>query len=196
MAQTKIIVDSNSYFRLAQNIHPLLATPFGKESYTLYIHSDLTEEFKYSPRLKNKFDWVIGEKYAKNRSHSIGLSKEQKKQIEDAYSFMRQFVQEEFLAKKGKGPSPIDTRIVATAFILGIEVVTDDADMIELINEYGVGHLTSLGLMKRMIDCGHINDAKVDQVVEQWMYENDTPHKDWKMEFKSLFRRKPPNPSF
>ena len=37
MAQKRIVVDSNSYFRLAQNIHPLLCQPFGQEDLTLYI---------------------------------------------------------------------------------------------------------------------------------------------------------------
>ena len=55
MAQKKIIVDSNSYFRLAQNIHPLLCQPFGNDQLTLYIHADLNNEFRRSPRLKNKF---------------------------------------------------------------------------------------------------------------------------------------------
>jgi hypothetical protein len=38
MAQTKILIDTNSYFRLAQNLHPLLKTPFGKAEYTIYAH--------------------------------------------------------------------------------------------------------------------------------------------------------------
>ncbi len=45
MAQTKILLDSNSYFRLAQNLHPLLCQPFGSADFTLYIHADLNAEF-------------------------------------------------------------------------------------------------------------------------------------------------------
>ena len=70
MAQTKIIVDSNSYFRLAQNIHPLLCKPFGKSQFTLYIHSDLGTEFKRSPRLKNKFQWFTEPRFVENRSRT------------------------------------------------------------------------------------------------------------------------------
>ncbi len=187
MAQERLIVDSNSYFRLAQNIHPLLCQPFGKEDLTLYIHADLNEEFRRSPRLKNKFHWVAEKQYADNRSRSISLSQEQKAEIEATFDYLWEHVKEAFLSPYGKGPSPIDTRIVATALVLGIQVVTDDRDMIELAKEFDVGHISSLGLMKVMMEAGRIDDEKVTQVVEQWMYDNDTPHRDWKKEYKKLF---------
>lgn len=192
MAQKKIIVDSNSYFRLAQNIHPLLCQPFGNDQLTLYIHADLNNEFRRSPRLKNKFHWVAETTYVDNRSRSISIPQEQKAEVDDTYDYMWEHVQDAFLRPRGKGPSPIDTRIVATAHVLGITVLTDDRDMIELAQEFGVKTISSLGVMKLMLEAGHINDEKVDQVVEQWMYENDTPHRDWKKEFKKLFGREAP----
>lgn len=192
MAQKKIIVDSNSYFRLAQNIHPLLCQPFGNDQITLYIHADLNNEFRRSPRLKNKFHWVAETTYVDNRSRSISIPQEQKAEVDDTYDYMWEHVQDAFLRPRGKGPSPIDTRIVATAHVLGIAVLTDDRDMIELANEFGVKTISSLGVMKQMLEAGHIDTGKVDQVVEQWMYENDTPHRDWKKEFKKLFGREAP----
>lgn len=192
MAQAKILVDSNSYFRLAQNIHPLLCRQFGKDELTLYIHSDLNAEFKFSSRLKNKFHWVSERGYAENRRRSINLSKAQKKEIEHTYEYLWEHVQEEFLEPRGKGPSPIDTRIVATALVLGIRVVTDDRDMMELAETFEVQHVTSLEMMKLMRDEGHIDDDKIDQVVEQWIYENDTPHQNWRKDFEKIFGRKAP----
>lgn len=192
MAQTKILVDSNSYFRLAQNIHPLLCQPFGSEEYTLYIHADLNAEFRCSSRLRNKFHWVEAQDYIENRRRSINLSKAQKKEIEETYAFLWEHVQDEFLATRGKGPSPIDTRIVATALVMGIPMVTDDRDMIELADTYEVTHMSSLELMKLMLDQSHIDDDKVDQVVEQWIYDNDTPNRAWESDFERIFGRKPP----
>jgi predicted nuclease of predicted toxin-antitoxin system len=187
MAQERLIVDSNSYFRLAQNIHPLLCHPFGKNDLTLYIHADLNEEFRRSTRLKNKFHWVAEAKYAENRSRSISLTAAQKAEIDTTYDYLWDHVKEAFLRPYGKGPSSIDTRIVATALVLGIQVVTDDRDMIELAKEFDVKHVSSLGLMKVMLDEGRIDYEQVTMVVEQWMYDNDTPHRDWKKEFKKLF---------
>ena len=192
MAQKRIIVDSNSYFRLAQNIHPLLCQPFGKNDLTLYLHADLNEEFRRSPRLKNKFHWVPESRFVENRSRSLSVTQEQKEEIEVTYDYLWEHVQDAFLRPHGKGPSPIDTRIVATGQVLGIAVLTDDRDMIELAKEFGVKTISSLGVMKLMLDAGHIDTEKVDQVVEQWMYDNDTPHRDWKKEFKQLFGREAP----
>jgi predicted nucleic acid-binding protein len=192
MAQKRIIVDSNSYFRLAQNLHPLLCQPFGKEDFTLYIHAELNEEFRRSPRLKNKFHWVVETRYVENRSRSISVTQEQKEEIEVTYGYLWEHVKEAFLRPHGKGPSPIDTRIVATALVLGIPVLTDDRDMIELATEFEVSHLSSLGVMKLMLEAGHIDEEKLTMVVEQWMYDNDIPHRDWKKEFKKLFGREAP----
>jgi hypothetical protein len=193
MAQTKIIVDSNSYFRLAQNIHPLLCQPFGNEDYTLYMHADLAGEIRGSSRIRNRFDWVEQQIYADNRHRSLSLSKQQKKEIDETYDYMWEYVKEEFLAKRGTGPSPVDVRIVATALVLEISMVTDDRDMIELGETYEVRQMTSLGIMKLMLDCDHINHEKVNQVVEQWLHDKDTPYAGWKDEFERTFSRKAPD---
>lgn len=192
MAQAKIILDSNSYFRLAQNIHPLLCQPFGKSQFTLYIHSELGTEFKRSSRLKNKFHWFTEPHFVANRSRTISLSTENKKDIESTYEYLWEHVQDVFLTPHGKGPSPIDTRIVAIALVLNIQLVTDDRDMIELANAFEAKQFTSLGLMKLMLDEGRIGDAKVDQVVAQWIYDNDTPHSGWREDFKKVFSRDVP----
>lgn len=192
MAQTKIIVDSNSYFRLAQNIHPLLCQPFGGEEFTLYMHADLTNEIRESSRIQNRFHWIGESRFVGNRNRSISMSKLQKAEITETFGFMWEHVKDEFLEGRGKGPSRVDTKIVATAAVLGIRLVTDDRDMIELAETYGVHQLTSMELMKLMLDCGHIDDAKIDQVVEQWIYDKDTPHAEWRKEFKQVFSRNAP----
>ncbi len=193
MAQTKIIVDSKSYFRLAQNIHPLLCQPFGDEEFTLYMHADLNAEFKCSTRLQNKFQWAAEQEYVDNRQRSLRLSKAEKQEIDETFDFMWEHVKDEFLDERGKGPSKIDTLIVTTAAVLGIRMVTDDQDMIELAETYGVHQITSLELMKHMLDCSHIDDEKIDLIVEQWIYDNDTPNQNWSTEFKKIFGREAPN---
>ena len=125
MPQTKILVDSNSYFRLAQNIHPLLSVAFGKAEYTLYAHEALTEEFSKKTRLQTKFDWFMGADYVQNRSRLLRIGRKEAKGIEQTFEYMWEHVQAEKL-----GPSPVDTRILATAFELSLRMVTDDQDQI------------------------------------------------------------------
>jgi hypothetical protein len=69
--------------------------------------------------------------------------------------------------------------------------VTDDQDMKILADDFEVKHMTSLMLMKLMLDENHIDIDKVSQVVQQWQYDNDTPHKKWKDEYEELFGHSP-----
>lgn len=146
MAQTKILLDSTSYFRLAQNIHPLLFNSFGPEDFTLYVHNDLMNEFKRSSRLRNKFHWVTEKEYVENRSRPLKLSKKQRAAIETTFDYMWEHVKDE-----GLGPSRVDVRILAAATEAEIRVVTDDQDMIALAKMYGIHQITSLELMKLML---------------------------------------------
>jgi predicted nuclease of predicted toxin-antitoxin system len=193
MAQTKIIVDTNSYLRLAQNIHPLLCAPFGEKDYTLYMHAELNAEFRSSSRLQSKFQWACENAFVENRKRSLTLSKSHKREIEDTFEYMWDYVKEEFHEKRQKGPSRTDTIIIATAATLEIRVVTDDQDMIELAETYGVHQISSLELLKLMLDEGSIDFEKIEQVVAQWQYENDTPYSNWKDEYARLFNKKPPS---
>ncbi len=193
MPQTKIIVDTNSYLRLAQNIHPLLCIPFGKEAYTLYMHADLNAEFRSSSRLQSKFQWACETSFVENRTRSLALKKAEKKEIEATFEYMWDYVKDEFHHQRKKGPSRTDTTIVATAATLDIRVVTDDQDMIELAETYGVHQISSLELLKLMLDAGHIDIEKIEQVVAQWQYEQDTPYPNWEDEYARLFGKPPPS---
>ena len=43
-----------------------------------------------------------------------------------------------------------------------------------------------------MLQEAHITLEKVEQVVAQWQFDNDTPYKEWKAEYKRLFKQAPP----
>ena len=58
MAESRILLDTNAYFRLAQSIHPLLKAAFGDQNYTLYVLKELQVEYEKNPRLTNRFAWV------------------------------------------------------------------------------------------------------------------------------------------
>ncbi|MFC4995229.1 PIN domain-containing protein [Rubritalea tangerina] len=191
MAQTKILIDTNSYLRLAQNLHPLLCQSFGSCAYTIYAHADLNDELKGNRRIKGKFTWFSEEKFKEARIRSVQLSRQNKQDIEDFRAHMWDYVMEEQYAKYGKGASPVDVLILATALALGIKVVTDDQDMIEVAQEFEVDFLSSLALLKLMLDEDHIEMEKVIQVTEQWQYDNDTPYKAWKQEYRKLFDQPP-----
>ncbi|MDP9687202.1 UNVERIFIED_ORG: hypothetical protein J2W82_000857 [Pseudomonas mohnii] len=81
MPQSKILVDTNVYLRLAKTVRPLLFVIFGESEYCLYILPELNEELK-SNKLQSKFGWVSEEEFLENRDHFPAVSKKQRKAIE------------------------------------------------------------------------------------------------------------------
>ncbi len=185
MPQTKILVDSCSYFRLAQNIHPLLSVAFGQAAYTLYAHPALSEEFSRASRLQTRFEWFTAAEYVENRSRSLQLGKKEKAAIKTTFEFMWPEVAD-------RGPSKVDIWILATAYELQLTMVTDDLDLRTVAAEYGVHLLTSMELMKLMLDEGHIDRDKVRQVASQWIYDRETPNANFAKDYLRLFGEKPP----
>ena len=89
MTQSKILVDSNAYFRLARDIHPLLGRQFGHKKYCLYIIEGFEKEYLHSGRLQTKFHWVAEEKYSFNRQKRIVLSRAEKNRLSETKDFFK-----------------------------------------------------------------------------------------------------------
>lgn len=186
MAQSRILLDSNAYFRLAQSLRPLLNAPFGKESFCLFVIKELQDEYEKSPRLKTKFPWVNQKEYAENRVVKLSLTREEKAEIQRGYDFILDFVRHVH-----PGVSKVDVRCLAYAEQLRTPVVTDDEEMREAAASYGIKTLKTLELLKLMLDCGHIDMNKVREIAAYLIYQNDTP-KDFRKDFKKIFGEEAP----
>ena len=189
MPQAKILVDSNSYFRLAQSIHPLLQAEFGEERYCLYVIKELQAEYDNSrPRLKNKFSWVNEPEYRRNRNCELKLSRKNKKVIEQVSDFIRDYARDSY---PGLALSRVDIRGLAHAQVLGIPIVTDDSGMLDIAGGFGIKTLNTLELLKLMLACRHIDIAIVRQIAAYWVYADDMP-KSFASDYKRLFKEPPP----
>ena len=180
MPQSKILVDTNSYLRLAQTIRPLLFVPFGDNEYCLYILPELNDELA-NRRLNSKFPWVDEEEYLENRKSFPTVGRKQKRAILTNFDFIWDFVQTEL-----PGPSRVDALYIAYALELGVPVVTDDQDMTELAKEFEVPVMPTLELLKIMHDSNHADLKKIKGIVEYWRAIGDCPanlHRDLKKFF-------------
>ena len=186
MAQSKILLDSNSYFRLGKSIHPLLDVVYGDENYCLYVLKELDDEFDRSRRLKNKFEWVNEDEYIANRKKRLTSSKKEKNDISITVEMLCEYKLENSL-----GVSKIDIQCLAYGFVLGIPVVTDDADIIQLAEDFDVEILKTLNLMSKMLECGYINKEKVRQIAAYWIYIQDKPG-NFRNDYKRIFGEAPP----
>ena len=182
MSQNKILIDTNTYFRLAQSLHPLLKTSFGNPARQLYITEDLEKEFKSSQRLQGKFGWFSQKDYVQNRNSPLQLGKKQRNQFEaDRQTFIG-IANDLGLV----GISREDVNAAVYASILKIVLVTDDSDLIELCIALEIEVIRTLELLKLMLECEHIKLQKIRTIAKYWVYMSDCP-KDFKTDYKRLF---------
>lgn len=186
MAQSKILLDTNSYLRLAKSIHPLLFVEFGSDLNCLYVLRELDEEYARSRRLQSKFGWVNEEIYLQNRGKHLTLAKSERQQVALAKEYLWDHVLQEL-----PGPSPIDCLALAYGLVLSIPVVTDDGDMHKLASVFGIKVISSLQLMSLMLQCNHIEMRQVRQVVAYWSYEIDLP-RNFAADYRATFGEEPP----
>ncbi|HDX8819794.1 MAG: DNA-binding protein [Klebsiella michiganensis] len=180
MPQTKILVDTNAYLRLAKSIRPLLFVPFGDDEYCLYILPELNEELT-ARKLQSKFPWVDEDEFAENRMHFPNIARKQKKTIHQTFEYVWDHVQTEL-----PGPSRVDALYIAYALELGAPVVTDDQDMTKLAEVFEAQVMPTLELLKIMLDSGHTDMKTIRGIVEYWEYFADIPA-NFKTDYQRIF---------
>lgn len=185
MAQSKILVDTNAYLRLAQTVKPLLFVPFGEQEYCLYVIPELNEELERK-RLASKFPWVDEDEYRNDRQHYPSVSRKQRSVIQNTFEYVWDHVQTEL-----PGPSKVDALYIAYAIELETTVITDDEDMIALADVFGAKAMRTIELLKLMLDAGHVDMAKINAVVSYWRYIEDAPGQ-LAEQYRRLFGCDPP----
>ena len=186
MPACNIIVDSCSYFRLAQSIRPLLKKAFGKEKHCLGVSEELDREYERNPALKQKFFWVNQKEYADNRKKCFSTTRDQRTGINNTFFFIREFARDEQL-----GVSEVDIKGLANAYVLKIPVVTDDSDMFEVAKEFNISTYKTLELLKLMHNSGFLTMKQIRAIAAYWVYQNDMP-KSYRKDFKRIFSEEPP----
>jgi len=185
MPPVRLVLDSNSYFRLACSIRPLLDASFGPEPCRLAVIKELDDEFSRSQRLRSKFGWVLETEYRQDRLKGLlTVTRQQRKNIDLAFEYILNHD-----ALEGRGVSPVDIRVLATAYVLGYAAVTDDGDMRKVAADLCIQTYSTLELMKQMLDRGFIDMGQVHQVVEYWDFDHDLPAPPaiFRPEFKRIF---------
>lgn len=183
MTQSKLLVDTNTYIRLAKTIRPLLFIPFGKDKYCLYILPELNNELS-NRRLSSKFHWLSDDEYEENRKTFLNVGKKQRNEIDESLKFIWDYVISDIPTV-----SRVDAIYVAYAYELGIPVITDDQDMTELANAFDVDVMSTLALLKIMLDNKHTDLKTIKGLVDYWKFEGDCPanlHRDLKRFFPDL----------
>jgi hypothetical protein len=187
LPKKQILLDSNAYFRLADNLYPLLSEPFGKSiKYELKILGGTLREYNFQARLQSKFTWVDSDRHREDRKRNkLRVKKEVQLTIKDS----KEFILSES-ASRGFTCSPFDIECLATALELSILLVTDDEDLYNLSQEYEIQCISTLELLKLMYDEERLSLKEIQDTVYMWDYMKDLP-RNFTTDFKSIFGIEP-----
>ena len=181
-----VLLDSNAYFRLGISIRPLLQQSFGTSpQYSLYVLSELDDEYSTSTRLRSKFNWVSESEYRTDRqTRRYDLRGNDRASALTAFSFLLAYADEQKI-----NLSRIDLKALAVGFVKGIPVVTDDGGMALVAKANSVECWSTIKLLRVMVISGRIEMETVNEILEYWDYEKDLPMSPSKLRqlFKEYF---------
>lgn len=151
---TLVLLDTNTYLRLAKRVRPLLGIPFGTKGYIVTILKDVEDEVHKSGALKFKFPWFEEDALARERDATqVRLSKAEKLTLDTAQSILHGSVLTDISRYIDMGrspPSPVDCRVLAFGQIRPAIVVTDDIGMHTLAADFNIKVWTGCDLLSKM----------------------------------------------
>lgn len=137
---TLVLLDTNTYLRLAKRIRPLLGVKFGQRDYALTVLKDVEAEVRRSRTLRFRFPWFDDEAFGTERDATqIRLSATEKTALDNARSVLRGHVLSDVDSYTTGGrhpPSDTDCRVLAFGQIRKAIVVTDDLGMHLLADDF------------------------------------------------------------
>ena len=87
---TLVLLDTNTYLRLAKRIRPLLGRKFGQKDYVLTVLSDVEKEVRSNRTLRDRFPWFDDEDFGSERDATqVRLKPDEKSTLANAQSILR-----------------------------------------------------------------------------------------------------------
>lgn len=136
---TEVLLDTNTYLRLAKRIRPAVGRQFGQVPYVVVILKAVEDEVHRSPRLKFHNPWFDEPEFAQER-----LAKQKKLTSEDKAAMtlvqgillgMVQMEVDKYTSHGRHPPGATDCWLLAYAQVKNAVVVTDDLGMHLLAEE-------------------------------------------------------------
>lgn len=151
---TLVLLDTNTYLRLAKRIRPLLGVKFGQKDYVLTVLKDVEDEVRRSRMLRFKFPWFDDEAFGSERDAAqIRLTAYEKQTLENAKSILHGYVLNDVdrYTKGGRQPpSETDCRVLAFGQVRDAIIVTDDLGMHLLAQDFEISIWHGWQLLAKM----------------------------------------------
>jgi hypothetical protein len=167
---TLVLLDTNTYLRLAKRIRPLLGVKFGQKDYVLTVLRDVEDEVRRSPKLRFQHPWfeepVLG---AERDAKQVRLNADEKRQLDIARSVLRAHVLaavDLYTTGGRQPPSDTDCRVLAFGQIREAVVVTDDLGMHQLAGDFELPIWHGWELLAKMRSAKKVDNDLIREIYD------------------------------
>ena len=168
---TLVLLDTNTYLRLAKRVRPFVGLEFGQVPYMLTILKVTEDEVHRNPHLQFRNPWFDQTEYAQERmAKQVRLTASEKAQVEAAQSVLLGWVRmdvDRFTSYGRSPPGEADCWLLAFGQVRPAVVVTDDLGMHELVKDFPdikVWH--GYELLAKLRTAKVVNDTLIRDVFE------------------------------
>ena len=190
---TLVLLDTNTYLRLAKRVRPFVGRQFGQVPYVLTILKVIEDEVHRSAHLRFRNPWFDQTEHAQERmAKQVRLSATEKTEVEVAQSVLRGWVQmdvDRFTSHGRSPPGPADCWLLAFGQVRPAVVVTDDLGMHELVKDFPdikVWH--GYELLAKLRTAKVVSDTLIREIYEA-LEANDDLTRTWQEAKHSVFAR-------
>jgi hypothetical protein len=167
----------------------LLGEAFGDPAYAIYVIKVLDVEFSKAPHLQSKFYWVKDNQFVGNRGDNCLGSEIDPFELTQTIKFMK-----DHKYQRGLGVSMVDIVVLATGYLLGITIISDDKDIQEMAKDYEmIECMTSLEVLEWLYGEGILTLKRIKAIVQMWRHDKDLPNGEFAFEqiFFEMFNSQP-----
>ncbi len=139
---TEVLLDTNTYLRLAKRIRPAVGRQFGQVPYIVVILKAVEEEVHRNPKLQFKNPWFDEPEFAQERmakqTRLSAAEKQDMKLVQDVLMGTVQLDIDKYTSHGRSPPGATDCWLLAYGQVKRAIVVTDDLGMHTLAAETGL----------------------------------------------------------
>ena len=188
---TLVLLDTNTYLRLAKRVRPFVGRQFGQVPYVLTILKVTEDEVHRSPHLQFRNPWFDQAEHAQERmAKQVRLSASEKAQIEAAQSVLLGWVGmdvDRFTTHGRSPPGAADCWLLAFGQVRPAVVVTDDLGMHELVKDFpGIKVWHGYELLAKLRTAKVVSDPLIREIYEALEVNGDLT-RTWREAKHSVF---------
>jgi predicted nuclease of predicted toxin-antitoxin system len=195
---TEVLLDTNTYLRLAKRIRPAVGRQFGQVPYVVVILKVVEEEVHRSPKLQFKNPWfdepeLVQERMAKQTRLSAA-EKQDMKLVQEVLLGTVQLDIDKYTSHGRSPPGATDCWLLAYGQVKDAIVVTDDLGMHTLAAEAGLKVWHGFELLAKLKSAKVVDNDLVREIFDA-LERNSDMTETWRKakfdQFGKIFGSKP-----